>query len=261
MSAREALRKYVHLLSDAWTPRETTDARVEELYGLVRAEVLAEAKVETVGWLVKKAREYRAAGGEQNARQAEAIELLASKVDRGAVRAFLGTGHYRDVIDEQRAEVRREILGDDLNPSTLVLDAQAYRRLADDVSATMPDPDRWDGDDDDGTILARYVRHLAAQLALTVEFRVPLPEGLGGYGEVVVKRESSASDRWAVTDGALVGLQAWADDRWQYVTDVGRAATFVYSLDDALDVAEHVARVEQEKHDARIRANREGGAE
>jgi hypothetical protein len=40
MSARDALRKYVHLLSDAWTPRETTDARVEELYGIVRAEVL-----------------------------------------------------------------------------------------------------------------------------------------------------------------------------------------------------------------------------
>ncbi|MGK9463984.1 hypothetical protein ACSLFT_28720 [Streptomyces sp. G6] len=43
MSARDELRKYVHLLADMWTSRETTDARVEELYNAVRAEVLAEA--------------------------------------------------------------------------------------------------------------------------------------------------------------------------------------------------------------------------
>ena len=253
MSARDELYEYAdsaHLGGDT----------LDELLDAYRAEILGEAKVETVGWLVKKAREYRAVGGEQNALTADAIQTLASKTDRGAVRAFIGTAHYRDVIDEQRAAVRREILGDDLNPSTLVLDAQAYRRLADDVSATMPDPDRWDGDDDEGTILARYVRHIATQLTLASEFRVPLPDGLGGYGELVVQRESTGSDRWAVTDGALVGLQAWADDRWQYVTDVGRAATFVYSLDDALDLAEHVGRVEQAKHDARIRAHRAGGA-
>ncbi|MFD5663405.1 hypothetical protein ACFWIK_00650 [Streptomyces anthocyanicus] len=112
-----------------------------------------------------------------------------------------------------------------------------------------------------GMSLAQQVEHLTVQLALASEFRVPLPDGLGGYGELVVRRESADSDRWAVTDGALAGLQAWAGDRWQYVTDVGRAATFVYSLDDALDMAEHVARVEQERHDARIRAAREGGAE
>lgn len=42
MSARDELRKYVHLLADAWTPRETTDGRVEWLYALVRAEVRRE---------------------------------------------------------------------------------------------------------------------------------------------------------------------------------------------------------------------------
>ncbi|MYR46752.1 hypothetical protein [Streptomyces sp. SID5910] len=127
-----------------------------------RAEILAEAKVETVDWLAKKAREYRTTGSKQHALQAEAIETLASKVDRGAVRAFLGTGHYRDAIDEHRAEIRREILGDDLNPSTLVLDAQAYRALVTAIEATMADPNRWDGDEDEGTILARYVEWLAA---------------------------------------------------------------------------------------------------
>lgn len=63
-----------------------------------RAEVLAEVKTEVVAWLVKKAAE----------RQMWDAGTLASKVDRGAVRAFLGTGHYRDAMDEHRAETRRD---------------------------------------------------------------------------------------------------------------------------------------------------------
>ncbi|MEU7400733.1 hypothetical protein [Streptomyces sp. NPDC044948] len=43
VSARDELRKYVHLLADAWTPRQTTDDRVEWLYGLVRDEAFLEA--------------------------------------------------------------------------------------------------------------------------------------------------------------------------------------------------------------------------
>ncbi|GGQ80994.1 hypothetical protein [Streptomyces flaveolus] len=253
MSARDDILRHPGILA-------TADADVVGLLDAYRAEILAEAKIEAVGWLVKKAREYRATGSQQHAYTADAIETLASKVDRGAVRAFLGTGHYRDVMDEHRAEVRRETLGDDLNPSRLVLDAQAYRRLADDVLATMPDPDRWDLDGDEAWILAQYVKHIAAQLALASEFRVPLPEGLGGYGEIVVQRESTGSDRWAVTDGALCGLRAWIDgDGWRYVSEVGRRVAFACSLDEALDLAEVVAKMMQEQHDAAIRAYREGG--
>jgi hypothetical protein len=62
-----------------------------------RAELLAEAKTEVVAWLVKKAAEGN-----------DPIESLASKVDRGAIRIFLGTGHYRDAMDAHRAEVRTE---------------------------------------------------------------------------------------------------------------------------------------------------------
>lgn len=40
MSARDALRKYVNLLADWWTPPSVTEERVERLYGQVRAEVL-----------------------------------------------------------------------------------------------------------------------------------------------------------------------------------------------------------------------------
>jgi len=44
MTARDDLRKYVNLLADSWTPRETTEERVDWLYGTVRAEVLAEVE-------------------------------------------------------------------------------------------------------------------------------------------------------------------------------------------------------------------------
>lgn len=195
MSARDELRRYVHLLADWWTSPKTTDERVERLYNRVRD------------------------------------------------------------------EVRAEILGTDLNPSRLVLDAQAYRRLADDVLATMTDPDRWDLDGDEGSILAQYVEHIATQLTLASEFCVPLPERLGGgYGEIVVRRESTGSDRWAVTNLAVTGLRAWRDpDGWQYVAEIGRAEAFAYGLDEALDLADEVARIEQERHDERIRAHRAGG--
>ncbi|MGW0012567.1 hypothetical protein ACWDVX_22830 [Streptomyces tendae] len=180
--------------------------------------------------------------------------------------AHLGGDTLDELLDRVEAEVstrtRREVLGDDLNPSTLVLDAQAYRRLADDVLATMPDPDRWDLDGDEGWICAQYVKHIATQLALAVEFRVPLPEGLGGYGEVVVRRKSTGSDRWAVTNGADTGLQAWVYPiGWQHVARVGRDAAFAHDLDDALELAETVAKIEGDRLNARIRAAREGGAE
>ncbi|MFF4479505.1 hypothetical protein ACFY1A_21145 [Streptomyces sp. NPDC001520] len=61
-----------------------------------------------------------------------------------------------------RAEVRREVLGDDLNPSELVLNANAYQWLADAIRSTMTDPDRWDGDEAEEAVLARYVQWLAA---------------------------------------------------------------------------------------------------
>ncbi|WUH94605.1 hypothetical protein OG900_33620 [Streptomyces sp. NBC_00433] len=68
------------------------------VHAACRPAVLAEAKIETVAWLVKKAAEQPTwnAG------------VLASKVDRGAVRAFIGTGHYRDAMDAHRAKVLTE---------------------------------------------------------------------------------------------------------------------------------------------------------
>ncbi|MFD7661310.1 hypothetical protein [Streptomyces sp. NPDC059788] len=60
-----------------------------------------------------------------------------------------------------RDKVRRDLLGDDADPSALVLDAESYRRLSEAITATMTDPNRWDGDDDEPEILTRYVPWLA----------------------------------------------------------------------------------------------------
>lgn len=79
-----------------------------------------------------------------------------------ATEAPLGTlAEFRQKLDAYREEVRREILGDDLNPSSPVLDAQAYRRLRETITATMDDPDRWDRDGDEGSTLSDYVQWLA----------------------------------------------------------------------------------------------------
>ncbi|MFE2326074.1 hypothetical protein ACFXD5_19465 [Streptomyces sp. NPDC059385] len=63
---------------------------------------------------------------------------------------------------EIRASVERELLGDEQNPSPLLLSATAYRLLVERIEATMADPDQWDGDDAEVEILARYVEWLAA---------------------------------------------------------------------------------------------------
>jgi hypothetical protein len=89
MSAAEHLREAI----DVGCTRDDHDHVADH-----RAEVLAEAKTEVVAWLAKKATE-------QSTWDAS---VLASKVDRGAVRAFLDTGHYRDAMDAHRAEVLRE---------------------------------------------------------------------------------------------------------------------------------------------------------
>ncbi|MGW7444984.1 hypothetical protein [Kitasatospora sp. NPDC054795] len=83
------------------------------------------------------------------------------------------------------------------------------------------------------------------QLALAVEFRVPIPQGpVGGYGEVVVRRDETGTG-WAVTDGALVGLRAWTEgEGWRLVRDIGRAAAYPHTREQALTLARRVAEIE-----------------
>ncbi|MFF7553625.1 hypothetical protein ACFZA9_12145 [Streptomyces olivaceus] len=91
------------IVSGLASRRGGDETSAQNLVDAYRAQILAEAKVETVDWLVKKASE----------KTLWDVGILASKVDRGAVRAFLGTAHYRDAMDAHRAEV-------------LAADGQAY---------------------------------------------------------------------------------------------------------------------------------------
>ncbi|WP_435279275.1 hypothetical protein [Streptomyces sp. 1222.5] len=56
--------------------------RAEHLVDAHRAEVLAE----TIAWLGKEAREFRAVGTRKSESQANAVAAMASKISRGAVR-------------------------------------------------------------------------------------------------------------------------------------------------------------------------------
>ncbi|WP_431784380.1 hypothetical protein [Streptomyces chumphonensis] len=96
---------------------------------------------------------------------------------------------------------------------------------------------------------------MAADLDLVREFRIPLPDSdVGGYAEIAVLREATGSDRWAITDGAVSGLRAWVDGRWQRVADIGREAAFHFDLDGAFAVVEDVAHLARQDLDAHVRA-------
>lgn len=69
----------------------------------------------------------------------------------------------QDERDARIAELEREpreLRGTELNPSPMVLDAQAYGELRDEIAATMGDG--WDLDEAEISILIKYVRWLAA---------------------------------------------------------------------------------------------------
>jgi hypothetical protein len=101
MSARDEAVEMIRRICPAHLSADEYGQILAEKFDAHRAELLAEAKVEVVAWLVKKDRENTPVGH------------LASKVDRGAVRIFLGMGHYHDAMDAHRTEV-------------LAADGQAY---------------------------------------------------------------------------------------------------------------------------------------
>ncbi|MFF3730441.1 hypothetical protein ACFYXM_09010 [Streptomyces sp. NPDC002476] len=60
-------------------------ARVTELEA-AQSTAVADRDAQIIAWLGKKSREYRSTGSRQHALQADVIEVLASKISRGAVR-------------------------------------------------------------------------------------------------------------------------------------------------------------------------------
>ncbi|MEV5204402.1 hypothetical protein [Streptomyces sp. NPDC053720] len=99
-------------------------------------------------------------------------------------------------------------------------------------------------------------------LELASEFRIPVPgAGADGHAEIVVHRERGGTGRWAVTDGALTGRQAWVEGRgWQYISEVGRAAAYVHPRDRALLLALRVAGAEAARCRTERAAPRAGAA-
>ncbi|SEC02131.1 hypothetical protein SAMN04490357_0982 [Streptomyces misionensis] len=82
MSAR---RHLVATLTEGQPGKTSSLQDIAHAEQLVNA-VIAERDAEIMRWLGKKAREYRATGSRQHALQADTIELMASKISRGAVR-------------------------------------------------------------------------------------------------------------------------------------------------------------------------------
>lgn len=89
---------------------------------------------------------------------------------------------------------------------------------------------------------------------LATEFRVPLTNEAGGYGEVVVRRLRLGADKWCVTDGANSQSKVWVDGQWTAITDLGLDAAHPYSLDEALTTAHQVAEYEGATYEAWVKA-------
>lgn len=108
---------------------------------------------------------------------------------------------------------------------------------------------------------ATELHHLRQEIlllrSLAQEFRVPLANAEGGYGEVVVRRWTLASDRWQVTDGATADPRVWVDGEWKPLTSVGMEAAHPCTLDEALKTAHQVAEYEGATYEAWVKATKD----
>jgi hypothetical protein len=86
MSARDEIEFRLGV-SDCTTEMKCEGCReAMALADRYRAEAVAERDAEIMRWLGKKAREYRATGKKADAERADFLNVIASKISRGAVR-------------------------------------------------------------------------------------------------------------------------------------------------------------------------------
>lgn len=106
---------------------------------------------------------------EPNAPDPKAVREIAERAIRCGARQGVTQRIERELIqpqDERDARIAmlerevRDLRGTELNPSPMVLDAQAYGELRDEIAATMGD--EWDLDEAEISILIKYVRWLGA---------------------------------------------------------------------------------------------------
>lgn len=98
----------------------------------------------------------------------------------------------------------------------------------------------------------------SAALTFATQFRLPLTNRVGGYGEVTIERGAGDyRDRWAVTDGSLVRLRVWTGaDGWRFISDIGWAAAYRHTLRDAFTLARRAVEIESACYEAQINALR-----
>lgn len=101
----------------------------------------------------------------------------------------------------------------------------------------------------------------SAALAFATQFRLPLTNTVGGYGEVTIERGAGDyRDLWAVTDGSLTELRAWVEpDGWRHITDVGWAVAYHHTLREAFALGRQVVEIESACLEAQINALRAQG--
>ncbi|MFF2331959.1 MULTISPECIES: hypothetical protein [unclassified Streptomyces] len=107
----------------------------------------------------------------------------------------------------------------------------------------------------------RQNAELAARLEKGREFRIPVANTLGGYGELTVERGPGPFDHlWAVTDGAPQAKRFWhtgpSGAGWCYLSDTGPALAYKYDLAAALALGEEAAAVEGARVDEAVRTAR-----
>lgn len=162
-------------------------------------------------------------------------------------------------------------MSDELNPSATELDAQAYRRLRDVITATMDGPDRWDRDADEGSVLEEYVRWLADGKPARDDSwdddapaRTTLPDVLRGAADRIDSEDvpQTAQDtadfidgaRWATGQLRAIAAEADAspgDPGWlpDWLTELAREHAATLLRDDIGNAVDALARVRR-LHDA-----------
>ncbi|MEV1040399.1 hypothetical protein AB0J01_27670 [Streptomyces sp. NPDC050204] len=107
----------------------------------------------------------------------------------------------------------------------------------------------------------RRANELAALLEKARDFRIPVRNTLGGYGELTIERGPGPyDDRWAVTDGALRGKRFWHEGLggagWHYLSDTGPSLAYRHDLVTVVTLGEKVAAIEGARIDAEVKAAR-----
>jgi hypothetical protein len=148
----------------------------------------------------------------------------------------IGSTHYQRA-DDPHADAEQEYAEEQL--------ALAARALTQAVDRKDPDeqPIGW-ASNDQGSELHHLRQESLLLRSLAQEFRVPLSNAVGGYGEVVVRRWTLAQDRWQVTDGSVTDPKVWIDGQWLSIASVGLEKAHPYTLDEALKTAHQVAEYE-----------------